>query len=514
MQTVSQAWKLNQQQHLTSEGFVEVSLLVGDPAAQGAAQTTDNGSIYLSNTAQISDTTEKTPVKYGMLERDIWALDGSVVIVPDAPPYGDTGYIGNLIADSGGEWTTNPMLTLTFSQVFEPLIPGITITWGQAYDEYADTFRVTAYNGTAVAAQKTVSGNTDVSSVVEMDIAGYDKITIEILKWGRGNRRARITSIVVGIKKTYGGSQLLSYSHDMTVDPLSASLPLAQVSFEVLNLNGEYNPDNPEGAEKYLMERQSIVVRYGYKLGETIEWIAAGTFYMNEWETPQNGISATFSARDLLEYMSDNYTGPSTGTLMEIAEAALSQAALPTGPEGENLWLLDSSLASITAPSGVVLSEYTIAEVLQLVANAACCVFYQDRAGFLHIEPLGTGTTDYRIDQFNGYANAEISLTKQLKAVNVNDGAAVVTVGTVGETQKIDNPLISAARAQAVAQWAADYLQNRKVLSGDFRADPRLDALDRVTTENQFSESTVLITDVSYTFSGAFRGSYEGRSGV
>ena len=183
-------------------------------------------------------------------------------------------------------------------------------------------------------------------------------------------------------------------------------------------------------------------------------------------------------------------------------------------PDGSNRWTIDSSLNSISAPSGVDLSQNSVGEVLQLCANAACCVFYQDRTGLFHIEPLVAGTTDYQINRFNSYQNSEISLTKQLKAVDVNNGAAVVAVGNVGDIQQINNPLISTERAQTVGQWVADFLENRRILSGDFRADPRLDALDRVTNINQFAQTVVLVTEVQYTYNGAFRGNYEGRTGV
>lgn len=514
MQTVSQAWKDAQEQTLVPESYVEVVLNVGEPAAQESAVTTDNGHIFLSNTPQLADETTKEAIKYGTLETDIWILDGSIEIVPDNPPYGNGGYIGNILSDESNEYTPLPIITITFPQVFTQIIPGMMIYWGTAYDEYATKFRITVYNGEAVEKTINVTDNTDVTCIIEEDIQNYDKIVLEVLEWCRPDRRARIESIVVGIKRVYDKSKLMDYSHSMEVDPLSSSLPIAEITFEIENLNGEYNPDNPQGAEKYLIERQAVIVRYGYKLNGEVEWIKAGTFYLNEWETPQNGITATFSARDLLEFMSDNYSGTNSGTLEAIATAALTQANLPMSSVSGNRWTLDSSLSSISAPSGVDLSGYTIAEVLQLVANAACCVLYQDRDGILHIEPLPDGETDYEIKQFNSYANSEISLTKQLKAVDVNDGTAVVTVGTVGETQKISNPLISSSRAQTVAQWAANYLQNRKILSGDYRADPRLDALDRVTTINQFAESTVLVTNVNYTYNGAFRGSYEGRANV
>ena len=90
----------------------------------------------------------------------------------------------------------------------------------------------------------------------------------------------------------------------------------------------------------------------------------------------------------------------------------------------------------------------------------------------------------------------------------------VYETGAVGETQKVGNPMISSERAEIVAKWIADFLIHRKQLSGDFRADPRLDALDRVINQNSFSESVALVTEIRLNFNGAFSGSYEGRVGV
>ena len=516
MQSVSQVWKTAQEQTLVPESFVEVSLNIGDPESQADAQSESNGEMPFSDAATLVQEEEKDPVRYATLERNIWLLDGTFQILPDSAPYGDNGYIGNVLSGDDGSYHANsiPTITITFSKVFSAVIPGITITWASAYNEWADTFRVTVYNGETQVLQDTVTGNTSLESILSDDIQNYNKIVIEVLKWCLPGRRARIEEILVGIERTYTKADIMNYSHSMFVDPLSSELPKAEITFEIKNLNGEYNPDNPQGAEKYLMERQAITARYGYKLDGKVEWINAGTFYMSEWETPQNGITATFSARDGIEYMSDLYTGASSGTLMAIATAAFTQAGLPNMPDGSNRWTIDSSLNSISAPSGVDLSQNSVGEVLQLCANAACCVFYQDRTGLFHIEPLVAGTTDYQINRFNSYQNSEISLTKQLKAVDVNNGAAVVAVGNVGDIQQINNPLISTERAQTVGRWVADFLENRRILSGDFRADPRLDALDRVTNINQFAQTVVLVTEVQYTYNGAFRGSYEGRTGV
>ena len=513
MQEVSKAWKDQQKETLVPESYVEITLNVGDPDAQADAASESNGEMPFSDASSLVKEDEKAPVLYETLERNIWVLNGTRKVMPDSAPYGSNGYVGNALSGDDTAFETIPTITIKFSKVYDTITPGITIKWSEVYGEYAEQFRVTAYNGETAGATITVE-NESITSIVYVDITNFDSIKVEVLKWSLPGHRARIESISIGIVKTYTKNDLMSYKNTLSADPLSAELPKSEIVFEIKNLDGEFNPDNPSGAEKYLMERQEVKARYGYEVGDSIEWILGGTYYMSEWETPQNGITATFTARDAIEFMSDTYTGTASGTLKAIAEAAFTQAELPTLPDCSNPWVIDSSLANITAPTGADLSDKSIAEVLQLVANAACCVFYQDRAGIMHIEPLADGETDYEINRFNSYENSELELTKQLKAVDVNDGAYTLSVGNVGETQSVSNPLIGSDRAETVANWVASYLKHRRKLSGEFRADPRLDALDRVTNENQFATNIVLVTQIEYSYNGAFRGNYEGRSGV
>lgn len=515
MQQVSQAWVEAQQQTLVPESFVEVSLTVGDPDAQADAAASSNGEQDFSDAAAVVGATDQSPTLFATTELNMWGLNSTAEILPDSAPYGDNGFIGNVLSGADGAFSgTIPTITMSFSQTFSAVIPGITIVWSETYGEWATSFRVTAYNSGSQVFRTTVTGNTDIQSVVSADIQNYNKIVVEVLSWSLPEHWARIEQITLGVEQIYSKTDLMSYQHTLTVDPLSAELPTTEISFEVSNLNGQYNPDNPQGVEKYLMERQEITARYGYKLNGAVEWIAAGTFFMSEWNCPQNGITASFKARDAQEYMTDLYSGPSTGSLMDIATAAFQQADMPALSDGSNRWAIDSSLSGITAAADADLSNNTIKEVLQLCANAACCVLHQDRAGVFHIEPLASGSTDYPINQFNSYQNSEVSLSKQLRAVDINNGQYTLSVGTVGDTQQISNPLISSEQAPVVAQWVADFLQDRRTLSGEFRADPRLDPLDRVVNTNNFATSTVLVTSITYTYNGAFRGSYEGRAGA
>lgn len=191
---------------------------------------------------------------------------------------------------------------------------------------------------------------------------------------------------------------------------------------------------------------------------------------------------------------------------------ALEQANLPVLENGDVPWLLHDSLKSINVPSEVDLKENTLAEVLQMVANAGCCVMYQDRKGVLYIEPFDNAPAqDYEITGNNSYSFPETSLAKQLKAVDINDGAYVETVGPVGEVQTVNNPLISESQAPVVAKWIKEMLLNRQSVNGEFRIDPRLDYLDVVPVDTPFATVNAVISTIEITFNGAFKATYEGR---
>ena len=133
------------------------------------------------------------------------------------------------------------------------------------------------------------------------------------------------------------------------------------------------------------------------------------------------------------------------------------------------------------------------------------------------MEPFGVELTDYVIGQIQGgvnnsYQHPEFELTKELRSVDVNSGMGVAANSGFGNVQTVDNPLIvDAATATAVAEWCRDCLKNRKIVSGEFRADPRMDALDTVTVVSKYGSNKVQITNVKYSYNGAFRGTFTGR---
>ena len=528
MQTVSENWKNAHKQTLLNESYVEVSLDIADPDAIADASSQDNGAVYISDTSEVVSEVDKNIVPYCTLEQNLWILDGGRKAIPE-DEYGNSGYVGDALSNDQCVFDDKtPTLTVNFSRVFGSLIPGVTITWSNAHGEFADNFVVTAYNGNTVVAEKEVIGNRSIKSLVMVDIINYDRIVIQIKKWCLPYHRARIEEVFVGMNKVYSKSELFDYSHTQSVDPASTSLPKMEMKFAIDNSDDGYNPFNEQGMSKYLMERQEVRSRYGLKMNDgSVEWIKGGTFYLSEWFAKQNGLTAEFTARDILEFMSATYQDShnlSSRNLYDLAERILLAAELPLNSNGGVKWVIDESLKSITTTAP--LPEDTLANCLQLIANAGECVMYQDRGGTLRIEPLRGDSTDYKINSFNSYTKSEITLAKPIKKIVVKvysyskgsngvestTAEVAIDVGVAGEVITIDNPLITdATRATSLGSWLGAHLGHRKTLSSEWRPDVRLDALDIITNENEYHTNQVRMTDVEFKFNGAFRGKGKGK---
>ena len=421
MVTTSPAWKTNQNQIFVDESFVEIAYDVTDPVAVLDATATDNGTIFIGNTPQIVSGLDTNIVRYATLERNICVLDGSFHDIP-ASNFGDTGYISQTMSNEAGDFTSTTIVNINFSVVHTKLIPGITITWATTHNEFAESFIVSVFNGAALQATRHITNNQSIVSIVEMDIVNFNRIQIEILKWCLPRKRARITEVFVGIRKTYTKVSLMGYEHELEVDPLSTKLSKTSVKFEVDNTLDTYNPINPVGQSRFIMERQRVQARYGFKLGEVIEWIPGGVFYMSEWEAPQNGISASFEARDILDLMRDVYRKgvySATGvSLHSLALAVLNEANLPLNRDGSVKWVIDPSLINVFTNAPLPLLAMN--DCLIRIANAGGCVLVSDRQGNIHIRPISTIPVDYVVNSFNSLRNPEIALGKPLAQVNVN----------------------------------------------------------------------------------------------
>ena len=573
MQEVSNAWKEAHKQMLLPETFVEITLSVSDSGAANVATVTGTNGASFSNPGVIVNSMADAPTtKYALLEHNLWTLDGTKNVMPSLSTYKAPGYVSNT--------ATLETITISLSAPRTVEIPGFTITWSGEHEDYATDFTVTVKKSGTTVVSKTVTGNKSNVSNIEMPCSNYDEVVITVSGWSLPDRRMRVDSVVFGYLLVFDKNQLISYSHDQTGDPISTELSKNSIDFSVDNSDGRWNLLNPTGFEKYLSERQRITVRYGMDINGATEWIRGGTFYLTEWKSNPNGLEASFSARDALEFMldvpyeSDGITATVTGsaakvygtvyddtsaikdlsqnskititaavtgsdyhvisdgfvystdidytqpTLEERFSEALAEAELPTD------LVIDSDIPWCYAQW--VVEPTTVANYVQMCANASGCSIWQTRDGVLKIWPLSQKLSDYVIGSQISYSHPEVELTKPLKKVELkvsyaevdNHGSEVkpmslaVNCSTSGENLIVENPQMSlgAINKLDLLRWYRNAWRCREVVSGEFRADPRLDLFDIVSVETQYGTiSPVMITSIKYTYNGGFRGTYTGR---
>lgn len=333
----------------------------------------------------------------------------------------------------------------------------------------------------------------------------------------------------------YTKRDLMKFTHSQTGDLVTGELPKNHIEFSLDNSDGRWNPNNPKGLERYLSDRLKVTLRYGFVINGVQEWIPGGVFYLSEWHTSMNGIEASFVARDIIEYMIDTpYTGDISGTLYEIAQRAIDEADAPFEVAPEQFTLGASALGEAVLGFAMVsrvslsdeLKKYTVGDIeyngsesvaviLQKCANAAGCVMYQDRLGTFTIGRLSYSDTGYVIPLKLSYAYPEIDFSRPMKKVSVTYHGNAVTVypfSSTGETQTLTNDFITTKeQADAVAKWVCDSLRTRRQISGSLRGDPRLDLFDVVRVETKYGTiAGVVLTDIKYSFAGAFRATYSG----
>ena len=514
MEHPSQAWLDKFNDTLVPEEFVEISYNSTEPGVQEDVTASATAQVPFGNIENTTKEPDRVLTKYATGETNLHVLDGSFRLLPDSVPYADAGFISQtLVSDS-----SHPRIILSFGSVHTRAVPGLTVVWSSMMNEWAAKFKLTAYKGTAVVSTITVSNNRSVYSETEWEIYGYDSIAIDILEWSIPNRRARIEWIMVGLHKVYSKKDLVSYTHTSSRDPISAQLPKDSIEFSLDNSQKTWDAINPRGMFRYLYERQEVDVRYGMDVDGETQWINGGKFYLSEWSVPSNGLEASFTARDALEFMmTSNYTGRKTGTLYQMCYDALE-----TLPSNVPSFYISEELKEYSTDISSEKTSYKNSDILQLAANAAGMALYQTRDGHIRIERVNLtaeeGTEVYEIPVINNFQWPEISFASRVKNVscNVNGKEHLYPEGSNAEgvTQTVSNELLTEAmlvKSKNSITEAYAMLANRKKVELEYRASPHIDAFDHVKFNHNFGyASSVFVTESKYQYTGCFKGTISG----
>jgi hypothetical protein len=198
----------------------------------------------------------------------------------------------------------------------------------------------------------------------------------------------------------------------------------------------------------------------------------------------------------------------------------LDTAVASCFPDSDFSWVNNRWLENRTSP--LVIPKTNTAEFVQKCVNVTANPMYQAADGIMYFDlDWSRPISDYVMLSDTAYGHPEVELTKPLKQINVvryypytsDTTTTVFTVSDKGETITLDNPyMLSETAVNSVAEKFMNWWKHRGWVSGEFRADPRLELFDVVSIESKYGLiSPVMITQIKYTYGGSFHGTYKGK---
>lgn len=405
MKVVSDKLKEVMNQNIRPTTQFQASLEMTDRSVEGDATVTPQGATSFS-TSVFDDTHEGDYVAF---EKDFFRVGSNQRILPD-DDYIKNGYVSSVMCDSGGVFREIPIIEISLATARS--FVGMTYEFVYAYPTQ---IRVTYYlNGRQQG--QFVSIPNDVTFVdAENRLSEFDRITFEFLGMSEPNRRLRIARMSFGYEKKFEMRDILSVTHNLSIDPISSSLPYEKLTLKVNNLDKDYNPDNPQGLWVYFTNGQQLGIRYGIEVSNEIEWVDAGKLYLSDAPTVDAN-SASFEAVDTISILTNEYSKglwrESGITLYDLAVDVLNDA-------GVTKYALPDSLKSIITFAPLPILPHR--ECLQMIANAGECVLHTDPRGTVVIEDQIHEETpiDYHIDFTQVFEKPIVKKTEKLKSVDV-----------------------------------------------------------------------------------------------
>ena len=269
-------------------------------------------------------------------------------------PQPNTGYVSTAVSDADGNYDNNLVPIEINVENYRSPLNGLTITWSENFGHAVD-YSI-EYNGEIYTYLNNTKKTVFVPIIVENTPDANFKIRVH--KWSQGGVPIRIERIFVGLHIINYQDRIFSYTKKRVNDVLSLELPQDEINFELSNIDRMFDPLWYNSYFKYLNEKTEIRVYSGFRLdGKNAEWIKNGTFYLTDWKAPNNSITASFTARDILNLLDadEMYSKSGALTLDDYCDIILGRDYkgvdnfedynLPVNPDGSKKWNIRKNLA-------------------------------------------------------------------------------------------------------------------------------------------------------------------------
>lgn len=480
-------------------------------AASSAVLTvTTNGEYVLSNVSGSLNNGQRQQ-EYQLVSTEVnrVKLDGTFRFCPDSPTAAQVNYVSSRISTTNGAFADNVVLTFTYASSFNT--NGYSITFDTNSNEYAVDFIVDFYDSSNNLLYEKIVTNNQYSNVqIIQTLTGLKKVTLTISKWSLENRRARITEVDAGLVWFFTDNQIIRINFTEETARVMDNFVMPELTVTVQDPMRIFDPLNTDGAFNYLAERQYMTVDFGLDLGDSIEYVPLGKFYLNDWKNDYGTISATFRGFNILsnlDYVTYEQTTPQTGYTFNDAAIAILTAA------GITNYSINADLSTYTT-NGLI-SKRSAREALQMVAIGSGTLIYADRTGKVFIaDQFDFPTVMNTINDSALFEFPVSNRTVSTKSVSINYYSSMTTIAgnfsytsptiTSGQNLLVDGNTLINNLSQAVISifTILDAKMYESIYDIRFRGNPALELWDRIEISTPYGYKRPHISKIELTYEG------------
>lgn len=363
-------------------GYLRVNFNITDPNTN--AEVSANEEEIFSDLQMIKNEEILQTKNYATLEKNFWILDGSQPIYKSEEL--EQTYISSTMSDENCVINDDVIFTLTSSIYLTTL--GLTMTFDSIDGNYTKKINVKAYRDDNLIMNKDYELTQYRERLIFADaseLVRWNKIEIRFLETSLPFRRVRINQLLFGILEIYNNGDILNAESKEKTTMINSELPTHTFKFTIDNMDKLFNPDNPVGWYRYILQQQPISYEWGYKLDDgSIEWIKGGDMLLTgAVDVGENQV--TFNSTTLINYLTNVYKkgvyNSNGRSLYDLAVDVLEDSEIDSSQY--NLWE-GLKLIKTDAP----LPKLEARQLLQIISTAGNCVYYTTRDNIINIQPF------------------------------------------------------------------------------------------------------------------------------
>ena len=299
---------------------------------------------YTTNMQSLIEFTSLPQANLATFENNSWILDGS--FISPSTSYGGggdsyTGYISNDMTDDNGDYTTNPILSVSLSATV-PTVEYLSIKFAGGIDtSYPKIFKIRTYNSSnALIQEHSYNMTTQIGLpllVAEIGDNNVLRVEFEFVGTVCPHRRSRLNKIMFGKAEQVDPTYLQSWKIDDKASLVADSIPTKALTYSIINYSGDYNIDNPGNKIPRNYRDALVLFTFSMEINNLWKYAPTKVFNLIDISTTSSGL-VTFSCGSLLDVLTDTYdhdiyNGPRTiatimNSLLTFSDVTTDQCEL------------------------------------------------------------------------------------------------------------------------------------------------------------------------------------------